>query len=100
MAFSGRQQHPGPPASGRCCSKRGGGTRRPAGEAPGRSRGGHGTKACVIADGSGRAVAFSLAPGQAREPPQAIGLLERLPGVPRRVVADHGYASHALRGRV
>ena len=36
-------------------------------EALGRSRGGYGTKACVIADGLGRAVAFILAPGQAHE---------------------------------
>ena len=36
-------------------------------EALGRSRGGYGTKACVIADGRGRAVAFALAPGQAHE---------------------------------
>ena len=32
-------------------------------EALGRSRGGYGTKACVIADGRGRAIAFALAPG-------------------------------------
>ncbi len=32
-------------------------------EALGRSRGGYGTKACVVADGRGRAVAFALAPG-------------------------------------
>src|SRR4051794_26366468 len=38
-------------------------------EALGRSRGGYGTKACVIADGRGRAVAFALAPGQAHELP-------------------------------
>ena len=51
----------------------------------------------MIADGSGRAVAFNLVPGQAHELPQAIGLLARLPGVPRRVVADRGYTSHAFR---
>ncbi len=66
-------------------------------EALGRSRGGYGTKACVIADGLGRAVAFILAPGQAHELPHAIPLLERLPGVPKWVVADRGYASHAFR---
>jgi transposase len=54
----------------------------------------------VIADGSGRAVAFSLAPGQAHELPQAIGLLARLPRVPRWVVADRGYTSHAFREHV
>ncbi len=38
-------------------------------EALGRSRGGFGTKVCVIADSAGRAVALALAPGQAHEPP-------------------------------
>src|SRR5215204_6637 len=57
----------------------------------GRSRGGYGTKACVIADAAGRAVAFALAPGQAHEPPHAVPLLARLPGVPMWVVADRGY---------
>src|SRR3954470_3587714 len=42
-------------------------------EALGRSRGGYGTKACVIADGRGRAVAFALAPGQAHELPMGPG---------------------------
>jgi transposase len=54
----------------------------------------------VIADGSGRAVGFALAPGQAHELPLAPGLLSRLPGRPRWVVADRGYASHAFRDRV
>ena len=54
----------------------------------------------MIADGAGRAVAFSLAPGQAHELPQAIGLLARLPGVPRWVVADRGYTSHAFREHI
>ena len=40
-------------------------------EALGRSRGGYGTKACVIADGAGRALGFMLAPGQAHELPLA-----------------------------
>src|SRR5215217_6535894 len=46
-------------------------------------------KACVIADGAGRAIAFRWAPGQAHELPQALAL----PGVPCRVVADRGHAS-------
>jgi transposase len=54
----------------------------------------------VIADRSGRAVAFSLTPGQAHELPQAVGLLARLPGVPRWVVADRGYTSHAFREHI
>ena len=51
----------------------------------------------MIADGSGRAVAFQIAPGQAHELPHALPLLDRLPGVPLWVVADRGYASHAFR---
>jgi transposase len=59
-------------------------------EALGRSRGGYGTKACVIADGRGRAVAFALAPGQAHG----------LPDVPGWVVGDRGLASDAFRTRI
>jgi transposase len=54
----------------------------------------------VIADGLGRAVAFILAPGQAQELPHAVPLLERLPGVPKWVVADRGHASHAFREHI
>ncbi|HEV7255859.1 MAG TPA: IS5 family transposase [Mesorhizobium sp.] len=70
------------------------------GEALGRSRGGFGTKAVVVADSSGRAVAFTVAPGQAHELPHAVPLLNRLPGVPRWVVADRGFASHAFREHI
>ena len=69
-------------------------------EALGRSRGGYGTKACVIADGSGRAIAFALAPGQAHELPMAPALLDSLPDAPRWLVGDKGYASHKFRARV
>jgi transposase len=54
----------------------------------------------VIADSSGRAVAFHIAPGQAHELPHAVPLLAALPGVPRWVVADRGYSSHAFREHV
>ena len=80
--------------------KRGDPARRGAREALGRSRGGYGTKACVIADGAGRAIAFRLAPGQAHELPHAVPLLDSLPGVPKWVVADRGYTSHAFRQHV
>jgi transposase len=53
----------------------------------------------VIADGLGRAVAFILAPGQAPELPQAIPLLERLPGGPSGG-ADRGFSSHAFREHI
>ena len=82
---SGGPQHPGPPESARCRSKGGSQAERGEREALGRSRGGYGTQACVIADGLGRAVAFILAPGQAHELPQAVPLLDRLPGVPQWV---------------
>ena len=54
----------------------------------------------MVADASGRAVAFRVAPGQAHELPHAVPLLDRLPGVPRWVVADRGYASHRFRDHV
>jgi len=69
-------------------------------EGLGRSRGGFGTKACVIADAAGRAIAFVLAPGQSHEVPHAVPLLEKLPRVPGWVVADRGYSSHAFREHV
>jgi transposase len=54
----------------------------------------------VIADGRGRPVGFRLAPGQAHELPQAIPLLDQLPGVPKWVVADRGYSSHRFRAAI
>ena len=50
----------------------------------------------MIADGSGRAVAFRLAPGQAQELPHAVPLLDRPPAVPRWVVGDRGYTSRSF----
>lgn len=54
----------------------------------------------MICDGSGRAIAFDLGPGQAHELPMAYGLLARLPGRPLHVVCDRGYAGHAFREHV
>ena len=54
----------------------------------------------MIADGHGRAIAFRLAPGQAHELPHAVPLLDHLPRVPKWVVADRGYASHAFREHI
>jgi transposase len=51
----------------------------------------------VIAAASGRAVAFSLAPGPAHELRFALPLLACLPGVPLWLVGDRIYSSHALR---
>jgi transposase len=53
-----------------------------------------------MADGSGRAIAFTLAPGQAHELPMAPQLLDGLPGVPGWIVGDRGYASHEFREHV
>src|SRR3954462_15808716 len=97
---SGRHQHPGSPQGGGRGKKGANSQARDEREALGRSRGGYGTKACVIADGLGRAVAFILAPGQAHELPQAVPLLDRLPGVPKWVVADRGLSSHAFREHI
>src|ERR687897_2196121 len=85
---------------GRGCQKEETAAGRDAREALGRSRGGYGTKACVIADGKGRAIAFRLAPGQAHELPHAVPLLDSLPRVPKWVVGDRGYASHAFRQHI
>ncbi len=54
----------------------------------------------MIADGAGRAIAFRIAPGQAHELPHAIPLLDCLPGLPKWIVADRGYTSHAFREHV
>ena len=54
----------------------------------------------MIADGSGRAVAFAVAPGQAHELPLAPELLACLPEAPLWVVGDRGLSSHDLRERV
>jgi hypothetical protein len=48
----------------------------------------------------GCAFAFRIAPGQAHELPDAIPLLDRLPGVPAWVVADRGYSSHSFREHI
>ena len=81
-------------------AKGGHGAERDRREALGRSRGGFGTKACAVADGHGRAVAFAVAPGAAHELPLAPGLPGRLPRAPLRVVGDRGYSSHGLRDRI
>ena len=54
----------------------------------------------MITDVIGRAVAFVSAPGQDHELPHAIPLLNKLPGVPKWVVADPGYSSHAFHEHI
>jgi transposase len=54
----------------------------------------------VIADALGRAIAFRISPGQVHELPQAVPLLDSLPGIPMWVVGDRGYTSHAFREHV
>ncbi len=90
-------QHPSPPQGRRRGQKGGTSAERDAREGLGRSRGGYGTKACVMADASGRAIGFALAPGQAHELPLAPLLLTLLSLIPAWIVADRGYASQAFR---
>ena len=80
--LSRRHQYPGSPQGGGRTKKGVDSHKRDVREALGRSRGGYGTKVCVIADGRGRAIAFALAPGQAHELPLAPGLLGCLPDGP------------------
>lgn len=54
----------------------------------------------MIADSRAWAIAFALAPGQARELPMARGLLDRLPEVPGWVVGDCARASDSLHERI
>src|SRR3954453_7832860 len=92
-----RNQHPVAPQGRRRGQKGGSSEQRDEREALGRSRGGYGTKACVIADAAGRAIGFALAPGQAHELPLAPLLLTILSIIPAWIVADRGYASQAFR---
>src|SRR3954463_15518702 len=92
-----RHQHPGAPQGRRRGQKGGTSAQRDAREGLGGSRGGYGTKACVIADASGRAIGFALAPGQAHDLPLAPLLRAVLPLTPAWIVGDRGYASHAFR---
>jgi transposase len=85
---------------GGCGQKRGTSAERDQREALGRSRGGYGTKAGVLADSHGRAVGFVLAPGQAHEAPLAPALLDMVPDGPGWVVADKGCSSNAIRTQV
>lgn len=97
LGLSRRHQHSRPPEGGRRGAKAGFPAQRDHREALGRSRGGYGSKACVIADGQGRAIAFRIVPGQAHELPHAVPLLACLPGIRKWIVADRGYTSHSFR---
>ena len=94
---SRRHFDPGASKSRRRGEKGGTSKERDDREALGRSRGGFGTKACVIADGKGRALAFAVAPGQAHEVPLAPGLIAALPAAPGWIVGDRGLSANALR---
>src|SRR6201994_1067842 len=92
-----RHHHPRPPESRWCGKKGGSSAERDKREALGRSRGGFSTKASVIADGSGRAIGFALAPGQANELPMGPVLLSFLPPMALWIVAHRGYSSPPFR---
>ncbi len=51
----------------------------------------------MLADASGRAIGFTLAPGQAHELPTAPLLLALLVAIPLWILGDRGYSSHAFR---
>ena len=59
-----------------------------------------GTDTCMVADRTGHAVAFRIAPGQAHELPHAVPLMNRLSRAPKRVVADRRCSSHAFRRHI
>src|SRR3954462_8585015 len=92
-----RHQCPSPPQGRRSGQEGGTAAERDAREGLGRSRGGFGTKACVIADASGRAIGFALGPGQAHDLPLPPLLLTLLSLIPAWIMADRGYASQAFR---
>ena len=74
-----RDQHPCSSQGSRCSSNEETAEQRDEREALSRFRGGFGTKACVITDAIGPAVAFMLAPGEDHELPHAIPMLQKLP---------------------
>ena len=77
-----RHERAGAPKGGRGCQRGGSGAERDHREALGCSRGGFRTKAYVIADGQGRAIAFRLAPGQAYELPMRFHCSVTCPACP------------------
>src|SRR3954471_20790511 len=101
-------QHPGSPQGGGGAKKGVDSHKRDVREALGRCRGGYGTRACVIADGRGRAIAVALAPGQppgrrmnCRLPRVCSAVCQTCPGgVPGWIVGDRGFASDAFRERI
>ncbi len=78
------------------------GTRRKRGakiQAIGRSRGGPTTKIHALTYGYGRAVAFTLSPGNHADISEAPPLLDKCPA-PARLLADKGYDANSLRDRL
>ena len=68
-------------------------------QAIGRSRGGPTTKIHALTDGCGRAVAFTLSPGNHADISEAPALLDKCPA-PSRLLADKGYDANSLRDRL
>ena len=68
-------------------------------QAIGRSRGGPTTKIHALTDGCGRAVAFTLSPGNCADISAAPALLDKIPA-PARLLADKGYDANSLRRRL
>ena len=83
-----------------------GGTRRSASakrgakiQAIGLSLGGQTTKIHALTDGCGRAVAFTLSPGNHADISEAPALLDKCPA-PKRLLADKGHDANSLRDRL
>lgn len=64
-----------------------------------RSRGGPTTKIHAVTDGCGRAVAFTISPGNCAAISAAPALPDRMPA-PARLLADKGYDANSLRRRL
>ena len=69
-------------------------------QAIGPSRGGQTTKVHLLADVLGRPVVVHLTPGNAGDVRTAPQVLAAVPGRLKRLIADRGYASHALRAHI
>lgn len=92
-----RREPAGAPNGGRGCRDDRPAAEQDPREALGRSRGGYGTKAGVIAHRLGpRLVAFRLASGPAQELGHAVRLVGQLPRGPEWIFGDRGDTSHVF----
>src|SRR3954465_10096793 len=97
--LSRRHQHPGSPQGGGRTKKGVDSRQRDEREALGRSRGGYGTKACVIADERGGAIAFAPVYRELIEE-VALDMLAGRCGDPERVAQDPRFAIAIYRAAI